>query len=68
MDIDNDTNDEPTSTQQYELADIVQLVKRPLRIGDYWYVIDKKWYDACLSFIEFDDSTYHPGKIDNSRK
>lgn len=69
MDIDeNEAIEEPTSSQQCDLSDVAQLMKRPLRLGDYWYIVDKKWYDACSSYIESEDITYKPEKIDNSCK
>lgn len=68
MEYEDNYNEEPSSTQQFDLSDVAQLVKRPLRVGDYWYIVDKSWYDNCLSFIEYGDPSNHPKKIDNSCK
>lgn len=64
-----DTTEEPTSSQKFDLTNVSELVKKPICLGDHWYILNKKWYDACLSYIESNqDSNLNPGKIDNSRK
>ena len=62
MEVDNDT---PSSTQQIELSDVIQLAKRPTRPGDHWYIIEKNWFESCTSFITSGDESLKPGNIDN---
>lgn len=49
-----------------QLSDVPALVKMPLKLGDVWYIVDKKWFDAFLTYLEKKDEAFNPGKVDNS--
>lgn len=66
MEVEENATEEPSSSQQYELSDIAQLIKRPLRAGDFWFIIEKNWFDKCLTYIQSSDEADSPGQIENS--
>lgn len=49
-----------------DLDEITKLVNSPLKKGESWYLLDKKWYEMCKSYHESGDKTIFPGPIDNS--
>lgn len=52
--------------KQFDFEKIVKLVYAPLKSGDVWYLLDKKWYDLCKVYHETGDKSNYPGPIDNS--
>lgn len=52
--------------KQLDFDEIVKLVNAPLKRGDAWYLLDKKWYDVCKAYHESGDKSIFPGAIDNS--
>lgn len=46
------------------LEDVPRLLKRSPSAGERWYVLEKKWYDACMAHIT--EGGPSPGQIDNS--
>lgn len=67
----SDNNSMPSSSTieqqiQYTLQDVPALMKRLLKPNEYWYILDKHWYDSFLTYLENSkDQANHPGKIDN---
>lgn len=45
---------------------VLQLIQRPMKKGEYWYLIDKKWFDLCKLYIQDKEPEHNPGPIDNS--
>lgn len=54
------------NNNDYMLADVPELVKRQIKLNEYWYLLDKNWYDSFLSYL--DNHEVYPTKIDNSCK
>lgn len=52
--------------KQLDFDEIVKLVNAPLKKGDAWYLLDKKWFDVCKAYHESGDKSIFPGAIDNS--
>jgi len=52
--------------RQLDFDEIVRLINSPLKPGDTWYLLDKKWYDMCKAYHESGDKSTFPGAIDNS--
>lgn len=67
----SDNNSMPSSSTieqqiEYTLQDVPALMKRLLKPNEYWYILDKHWYDSFLTYLENSkDQANHPGKIDN---
>lgn len=57
-----------SNEEKIDLTDVPTLMKRPLKMGDYWYIVDKTWFDKLAKFLDTNDVAYHPGQIDNSGK
>lgn len=57
-----------SNEEKIDLADVPVLMKRPLKMGDYWYIVDKTWFDKLTKFLDTNDAAYHPGQIDNAGK
>ena len=52
--------------KEYTLQDVPTLMKRLLKPNEYWYILDKHWYDSFLNYLQNGcDQANHPGKIDN---
>ncbi|XP_065104209.1 ubiquitin carboxyl-terminal hydrolase 11 isoform X2 [Paramisgurnus dabryanus] len=53
-------------TQRREIDNLTQ--NQQLRAGDSWYLLDKRWYDQWLEYVDTGDqnSSSYPGKIDNT--
>lgn len=54
------------SNNDYMLTDVPELIKREIRQNEYWYLLDKNWYDTFLSYLE--NRMNLPTKISNSCK
>ncbi|OTF74080.1 hypothetical protein BLA29_013545, partial [Euroglyphus maynei] len=46
--------------QEYTLKDVPTLMKRLLKPNEYWYILDKHWYDSFLIYLDNDDPANHP--------
>ncbi|CAN8017254.1 unnamed protein product [Ixodes persulcatus] len=54
--------------------DISNLLKKPLKPDDIWYLVDNKWFKQWKKYVGYDtwdvcgigEQTTHPGPIDNS--
>ncbi|KAH7639977.1 ubiquitin carboxyl-terminal hydrolase-like protein 5 [Dermatophagoides farinae] len=56
----------PQQQKEYTLQDVPTLMKRLLKPNEYWYILDKHWYDSFLNYLQNGcDQANHPGKIDN---
>ncbi|KAJ6219785.1 hypothetical protein RDWZM_005597 [Blomia tropicalis] len=64
--METDSADEPSSSQTITLEDIEQVMKRPLNLGEYWYVVQKAWFDECTTYIKDGMNSPKPDPIDNS--
>lgn len=53
--------EENSIENEYTVNDVVQLVQKPLKLGDNWYVVDKSWYDSFLKSLE--NNEHLPGPI-----
>ncbi|MEE6502614.1 hypothetical protein FKM82_004575 [Ascaphus truei] len=59
---------------EVQKAELVELLKAPLRKGDEWYLIDSRWFKQWKKYVGFDSwDTYNvgernlfPGPVDNS--
>lgn len=59
MDVD-DVEDKPVES-------VLQLVEMPMKKGDYWYLVDKRWYETFKGFVKDPtDPSSNPGPVDNS--
>lgn len=47
-------------------AEVEKSLNAPLIKDQYWYIIDKKWYDTCCQYNKLGDENECPGPIDNS--
>lgn len=45
---------------------ILVLLQRPMKKGENWYLIDKKWFELCKVFLQDKDPVHNPGPVDNS--
>lgn len=50
-----------------DFEEVVKFINEPLEVNEYWYLLDKKWYDMCKAYHETGDETNYPGPIDNTR-
>ena len=48
------------------LESVVQMLHSPMNKGDYWYLLDKKWFETLKSYLKDMDPSLNPGPIDNS--
>lgn len=55
-----------SNEERISFNDVPALMKKPLKMNDFWFIVDKTWFDKFNKFLETNDSTYHPGPIDNS--
>lgn len=57
-----------------ERNEITELLKNPLKKGDFWYLIDSKWFKQWKKYVGYEywdtgsvgDESANPGFIDNS--
>lgn len=60
MEVDELVDDKPVES-------VLQLVELPMKKGDYWYLVDKRWYETFKRFVKDPtDPSSNPGPIDNS--
>uniref|UniRef100_A0A8C1J0Y3 Ubiquitin carboxyl-terminal hydrolase 4 n=1 Tax=Cyprinus carpio TaxID=7962 RepID=A0A8C1J0Y3_CYPCA len=64
----------PVPSTESQKQSIGTLLKRPLRKGDEWYLIDSRWFKQWKKYVGFDswdlynvgEHNLYPGPIDNS--
>ena len=66
-----DTNEtqmevESTSSESADVTEVLQLIQKPMKNGEYWYLIDKKWFEMCKIYLNDRQQVNNPGPIDNS--
>ncbi|XP_076448226.1 ubiquitin carboxyl-terminal hydrolase 4-like [Babylonia areolata] len=62
------------SALEAQKIDIGTLLKKALKKGDTWFLLDIRWFKLWKKYVGYDswdtvnigDETYHPGPIDNS--
>lgn len=60
MEVDESVDDKPVES-------VLQLVEMPMKKGDYWYLVDKRWYETFKGFVKDPiDPSLNPGPVDNS--
>ncbi|KAM4722665.1 ubiquitin carboxyl-terminal hydrolase 4 [Rhinophrynus dorsalis] len=65
------TNRPDPETQK---AELMELLKAPLRKGDEWYLVDSRWFKQWKKYVGYDswdmysvgESNLFPGPVDNS--
>jgi hypothetical protein len=58
-----DTNDIDLDSN---VEQVLQLIHKPMKKGEFWYLLDKKWFELCKLYLTQKDSIHNPGPIDNS--
>lgn len=58
--------DEHMVDDAINLNQVLEIVKKPMIKDEYWYLVDKKWYEQCEQFICDNEPTHNPGPIDNT--
>lgn len=66
-----DTNEtqmemESTSSEAADVSEVLQLIQKPMKKGEFWYLIDKKWFEMCKIYLNDRQPVHNPGPIDNS--
>ncbi|XP_053213920.1 ubiquitin carboxyl-terminal hydrolase 15-like [Panonychus citri] len=61
-------DDSDTKAVEYEnnVAAVDKLVNQELVEGDFWYVLDNKWFQTYKQFLQSCIAVNNPGPIDNS--
>ncbi|XP_068720343.1 ubiquitin carboxyl-terminal hydrolase 15-like isoform X3 [Montipora capricornis] len=67
-------NEHSPDDLEIQKKEITEGIKKPLRKGDTWYLVDCRWFKQWKKFVGFDtwdqfgvgDQLNHPGPIDNS--
>lgn len=60
------TADNMEIDEQEPVESVLRFMERPVKKGDYWYLLDKKWFETFKSFLEKREDGLNPGPIDNS--
>lgn len=58
-----ETNDMESESS---VEQILQLIHKPMKKEEFWYLLDKKWFELCKLFIKEKEHIHNPGPIDNS--
>lgn len=66
-----DSNDtqmdvESSSSQAADVSEVLQLIQKPMKKGEIWYLVDKKWFELCKLYLTDHQAVHNPGPIDNS--
>ncbi len=61
-----DSNDVEMDSNTSDVSHVLQLVHKPMKRGEFWYLLDKKWFELCKLFINDKEQVHNPGPIDNS--
>ena len=64
--VDEQTSQQPMDLTVEDAYSVLTLMQSPMVKGEYWFLLDKKWFETFKSYIESKDETYNPGPIDNS--
>ncbi|XP_013790344.1 ubiquitin carboxyl-terminal hydrolase 15-like [Limulus polyphemus] len=67
----NGLNTQDLEAQKNEIS---EYIKKPLKKGDIWYLVDSRWFKQWKKYVGYDDwdtcnadkENTHPGPIDNS--
>lgn len=57
---------QPQNPVEESIEAVIPLLNSPMNKGDYWYLLDKKWFETFKSYIKDMDPSLNPGPIDNS--
>ncbi|KAI1287287.1 Ubiquitin carboxyl-terminal hydrolase 4 [Halotydeus destructor] len=49
------------------VEEVLALIEQPMKKGEYWYLVDKKWFEQFKSYLNGEkDPSLSPGAVDNS--
>ena len=60
----NDKMDSESSSS--DVTEVLQLIQKPMKRGEFWYLLDKKWFELCKLYLNDRQQVHNPGPIDNS--
>ena len=46
---------------------VLVLMEKPMKKGEYWYLVDKKWFETFKLYVKEEDKSQNPGPVDNSQ-
>ncbi|CAG2166899.1 unnamed protein product, partial [Oppiella nova] len=49
-----------------DVSEVLQLTQKPMKRGEFWYLLDKKWWELCKVYLNDRQQVHNPGPIDNS--